>query len=173
MRKNARPSRTCPHSILAIVGAIGIAVSSCAPVEFRLAEPIRPDEPLSLDEAVGLAIRNNPDIFAAEERVTAARAAIDEAHSYYWPVLAIVERFTQTDTPSQAFASILDQRRFSNTLDFNDPGVTPNFRTGLTGSITLFDGGRRRARALAAQASALSAEARAEIVRRDIALEVA
>ena len=120
-----------------------------------------------------LACRNNPDISAAAERVAAAQGTLDEAYSYYWPVLQVMERYTMTDQPSRAFANILDQGRFNDTMDFNNPGVVSNFRTGLTGSITLYDGGRRRARVSAATAVKESLAAIRESVRRDIAYEVA
>jgi outer membrane protein TolC len=133
----------------------------------------KPAGPLSLDAAVELALRNNPDVQAAGERVEQARAAISEAWSYYWPVLQVMERVSRTDQPSRAFGSILDQRRFDNGLDFNEPGATTNFRSGITGSITLYDGGRRRARVMQSKAQAGSSEAALEEVRRDIAFETA
>ncbi len=147
--------------------------SGCAGPEYIPPPPEKPTAPLSLEAAVDLAIRNNPDITAAKERLAAAQAAIDEAYSYYWPVLQLIEKFTQTDTPSRAFGSILDQGQFSPSLDFNDPGVTSNFRTGIAGSITLYDGGRRRARVAAQIADALSLQAALDTARRDIAFEVA
>ncbi|MBI4582822.1 MAG: TolC family protein [Planctomycetes bacterium] len=150
-----------------------LLAAGCAAPEVQLREPEKPSGPLSLEAAVELAWKNNPDVLAAAERVNEARAAIDEAASNYWPVLQLIERFTITDQPSQAFANILDQRRFKSTLDFNDPGVVPNFRTGLAGSITLYDGGRRRARLRGARAQAESLEALEEKVRRDLALEIA
>ncbi len=172
-RRSREASR--PLEILYLFGfaCTILAAGGCSLPEVAPRRPEQPAGPLSLDAAVELALRNNPDVLAAEDRVAEGRAAIDEAYSHYWPVLQLVERFTQTDAPSQAFASILDQRRFESTLDFNDPGVTPNFRTGLTGSITIYDGGRRRARAMEASARAKASEARQEEVRRDLALEVA
>lgn len=178
------PTRLAAHAEWTIAGrylqrnsafsvAIATIVVSCAPLDYRPADPVRPDGPLSIEAAIQLALQNNPDVLVAEERVNEARAAIDEASSYYWPVLQLLERFTQTDTPSQAFSHILDQRRFDSTLDFNDPGVTSNVRTGVGGSITLYDGGRRRARVMGAEARATSEAARAEMVKRDLALEIA
>lgn len=145
----------------------------CAAPRYTPPPPEKPKGPLSLEAAVDLAMRNNPDAKAAAERVEVARAATFEAWSYYWPVLQLMERVTQTDGPSRAFGNILDQRRFKSGLDFNDPGVTSNFRTGITGSITLFDAGRRSARVLTAREETESAAAAVEEVRRDIALETA
>jgi len=159
----------------AIVAAMvaGAVASGCSPRQYVPPVPRLPQGPLSIETAVELALENNPDVAGARERVVAARAAIDETSSNYWPVLRFVERFTRSDVPSQSFGAILDQGRFSNGTDFNDPPVTANFRGGLAGSITLYDAGRRRARVEAARARAESSAAEAESVRRDIALEVA
>jgi outer membrane protein TolC len=150
-----------------------LLLAGCAAAEVRLPEPERPAGPLSLEGAVDLALRNSPDVLAAAARVREGSAAVDEAWSHYWPVLQLVERFTQTDTPSRAFGNILDQRRFQPGLDFNDPGVTPNFHTGLAGSFTLYDGGRRRARVEMERARGGALLAREETVRRDLAREIA
>ncbi len=168
--QESRPTRIRYLSLPVLVAGLALG---CAGPQYVPPAPEKPTGPLSLDAAVDLAIRNNPDVRAATGRVEAARAAIFEAWSYYWPVLQVMENITQTDQPSRAFGSILDQRRFNNNLDFNDPGVTTNFRSGLTGSITLYDGGRRRARVLQSNAQAGSSEAALEEVRRDIALETA
>jgi len=150
-----------------------LASGGCSIPEFIPPRVEKPRGPLSLEAAVDLAIRNNPDITAAAERLAAAQGAIDEAYSNYWPVLQLVESFTQTDRPSRAFGNILDQGNFDNSINFNDPGVTNNFRSGIGGSITLYDGGRRRSRVLARLAEAQSLQASLETVSRDIAYEVA
>jgi outer membrane protein TolC len=156
-----------------LAAAIALVVPGCVVPEYKPPPIEKPGGPLSLEEAVELAFHNNPDLESATKSVEVARLAIDEALSQYWPALQFVESFTQVDKPSYAFGYILDQQRFDPGLDFNDPGVTNNWRTGFGGSLTLYDGGRRRARVIAAEAEANSAMAQAELVRRDIALEVA
>lgn len=150
-----------------------LAAAGCAGPQYVPPEIERPSGPLTLEGAIELCFRNNPDLRAAEERVAVARGAIDEAVSSYWPVLQFVESFTMVDRPSNAFAFKLDQRRFSLTSDLPDPGITTDWRTGFSASFTLYDGGRRRARLQASVAEAQSAAAEAERVRRDLALEVA
>lgn len=155
-----------------VVGAI-LSAAGCAAPEHVAPAIEKPAGPLTLERAVELCLRNNPDVQAAAERVEIARGAIDEAVSSYWPVLQFVESFTMVDRPSQAFAFRLDQGRFSLASDIPDPGITTDWRTGLGASLTLYDGGRRRARVQASVAEAQSAAAEAERVRRDLALEVA
>ncbi|MBI1851577.1 MAG: TolC family protein [Planctomycetes bacterium] len=145
----------------------------CTQLEYVPSKREQPSGPMSLDDAVALALRNNPDVAIARERANAARAAIDEATSQYWPSVAFEERFTRTSSPSRAFGNILDQRRFDDSIDFNDPGDTSNFRTGFAASLTLYDFGRRRARVSAAEATADAIAAQETQVRRDVAFEVA
>ncbi|MGQ9589933.1 MAG: TolC family protein [Planctomycetota bacterium] len=161
-----------PNRLAAVAGALLTAGGCAAPAHVPPAIE-KPAGPLTLPRAVELCLRNNPDIQAAAERVAVARGAIDEAVSSYWPVLQFVESFTMAERPSQAFAFRLDQRRFSLPADLPDPGITTDWRTGLGASLTLYDGGRRRARVQATAAEAQSAAAEAERVRRDLALEVA
>ncbi len=145
----------------------------CAVPQYTPPEPCKPAGPLTLEAVVDLALRNNPDVAAAAGRAEAARAAIDEARSRYWPALDVFGRFTQADMPSRAFGTILDQERFDNSIDFNDPGVTNNWHPGLGGSITLYDGGRRYWRVASAGAAGLAESAALEAVRRNVAYEAA
>ena len=165
-----KPRRLVAFSALGLWIAFA---SGCKELEVRLPEIARPQGPLSLAATVDLALRNSPDLLQAQSRLERARVAVDLAVSDYWPVLQIIEGYTRADKPSQAFGAILDQRRFESSLDFNDPGATSNWRTGIGGSITIYDGGRRRARTRARRAEALATEAALSVVRDDIAFETA
>ena len=155
-----------------MTGSLGAA--SCARPEIPDPPPIeKPTAPLALDEAVELALRNNWDVRASEQRVARAGAMIDEANSAYWPEVSVGGTFTRTDRPSRVFADLLDQGRFDPALDFNDPGTVSNLRTEIGAGLTLYDGGRRRARGEGARAHHDSLIAAEEAVRRDTAYEVA
>jgi len=156
-----------------VCAVLWVVLAGCAAPEFVPPETHKPAGPLALDDVVDLALRNNPGLAAAAGRVEAARAAIDEAWAAYLPALQLFGRYTQADMPSRAFGTILDQERFNNRIDFNDPGVTRNWHPGLGGGITLYDGGRRRHRAKAAEAGAAAEEAALDAARRDIAYEAA
>ncbi len=167
-------SRTPLHAgAVSVFAALCVVFAGCAAPEYVPPEVHRPAGPLTLDGVVELALRNNPGLAAAGSRVEAARAAIDEAWAAYLPVLQLFGRFTQADMPSRTFGTILDQERFSNAIDFNDPGVTRNWHPGIGGGITLYDGGRRWHRARAAEAGAAAEDAALDAARRDIAYEAA
>lgn len=168
--RRERGARGTIRLACALAAALG---GGCATLIVTPPSVEKPAGPLSLDAAIALAIRNSPDVWVAEERLNAAQAAIDLAESAFWPTVIVSERFTRTDTPSRAFSNILDQGNFDDSIDFNDPGATTNFRTGIAGGLTLYDGGRRGARVRAAEAREASLEAERVTLVRDLAYEVA
>ena len=114
---------------------------------------------MSLEEAVGIALRDNPDARVAAERIGEAEARLGEATSAFYPRVDGRIGFARTDNPALAFSMILNQRRFNSNLDFNDPGATQNVRPELVGAWPIFRGGqdylRRQAAALGVEAARL------------------
>ena len=149
------------------------ALWACADHDVR-PEPVeRPHGPLALQEAIELALRNNPDARLARLAVLRSAALVDEASSAFWPELTVSDAFTRTDVPSRAFSHLLDQGGFTPSIDFNDPGPTSNFHAGIGARATLYDGGRRRAQLTRGEASLGAAVAADEAARGVIALEAA
>ncbi len=97
----------------------------------------------TLDDCIAIALRANPDVRAATERVQAARAALNEARSAYYPMLGGSATYARTDNPPQAFMMMLNQRSVSLQSDFNNPPDTDNIALGLGLKYRLFDFGRR------------------------------
>ena len=66
--------------------AVTVEVSA-APTAAPTATPAPRDEarPLTLDDAIGLALANNPDLRAAGERIAIAEAQVGEATSAFYP----------------------------------------------------------------------------------------
>lgn len=95
---------------------------------------------MSLDQAVTLALGRNPDLRAASERIGIADAHIAEAASAFYPRIDARLSYGRTDNPAQAFFMIVSQRRFSTTMDVNDPGATQNWRPELVATLSLFRG---------------------------------
>jgi len=104
--------------------------------------PAAPSGPLTLERAITLAFGRNPNLRAAAERIEAARARAGEAASAFYPQVAVRSSYVRTDNPAQAFGMIVSQRRFSPTLDVNDPDITENYRSEVVGYINLFRGGQ-------------------------------
>ena len=104
-------------------------------------------EPLSLDEAIARALKQNPAVRAAAAGVQEAQARADQARSGWFPRLDITEGFQRGDQPVFVFGSLLAQRSFGPenfAIDaLNHPAPISNFRTAITAEQLVFDGGRR------------------------------
>ncbi len=112
--------------------------------------PPAQEGPMTLERAVTLAFERNPSLRAAAERIEVARSRLSEAASAFYPQVAMRSSYVRTDNPAQAFGAIVAQRRFSPFLDVNDPGIVENFRSEVTGYLSLFRGGQDAAGASAA-----------------------
>lgn len=98
---------------------------------------------ITLNECIMSALLNNPDVQAATERVQAARAALGEARSAYYPMLGGSATYARTDNAPQAFMMMLNQRAVSMQSDFNNPSDTDNLALSLGLKYRLLDFGRR------------------------------
>ncbi|HZT71116.1 MAG TPA: TolC family protein [Terriglobia bacterium] len=102
--------------------------------------------PLSLAQAVQIALKNNPTAHAATAYAEAAQHAIDTAKAGYFPHVNFSEGFTRGNNPVYVFGTLLTQRRFTAAnfaLDFlNVPPPLDNFRTQFSASMPLYDFGR-------------------------------
>ncbi len=162
---------------LSIAGALQALFCSvtagCAQVEVVPQPVVLPHGPLDVNAAVELALVNHPDARIAKQRIVQAASLIDEADSMFWPDVTLGESFSRTDRPSMVFAQLLDQGRFDSGLDFNDPGTVSNFRPTVGASVTLYDGGRRRAALDATEAGLGSSVAFERVVTSRLAFETA
>ena len=103
-------------------------------------------------EAVRQALKGNPDAGIARHRIEAARAAITQAGAAFYPRLDLGAEYGGTDNPIFSFGNILNHGSFSNSINFNDPGVTDNLRLAATLRYRLYNGGRDQAGLAAAKA---------------------
>ena len=109
-----------------------------------------PGGPVSLAQAVNIALKNNPSVHAATAYADAAQHAIDAAKSGYMPHLNFSEGFTRGNNPVYVFGTLLTQRQFTAAnfdLGFlNVPPPIDNFRTQFSASMPLYDFGRTSGR---------------------------
>jgi outer membrane protein len=101
--------------------------------------------PLTLSEAMLLALKHNPTLKAAGLTVDTAEADLVKARSRFLPQVNFNETYNFSDNPSQVFMSKLNQRVFT-AQDFlldnlNHPKPYGDFRAGLTLSQPLFQAG--------------------------------
>ena len=99
--------------------------------------------PLTLQQAVNIALEKNPQRKAALADTKAASADVKEARSFLLPHVTFSETATRGDDPVYVFGSKLRQQRFT-TADFalnilNTPAPFGNFATRFGGTWNLFD----------------------------------
>jgi outer membrane protein len=101
--------------------------------------------PLTLGEAMLLALKHNPALKAAGMTVETAEADLAKARARFLPKVNFNETYNFSDNPTQIFMSKLNQRVFTGS-DFllnnlNNPNAFGNFRTGLVMRQPLFQAG--------------------------------
>lgn len=130
-------------------------------------------QPWTLERALKTALTNNPDIHLARTRVAAAEAGLEQANAAFWPRLQLQAGYTRTDNPMMVFGSILNQRAYSQTLDFNHVPDVDDLNTRGLLTMPLYTGGRSTAEREAARSSRQAAREEAVAARHDLELQVA
>jgi len=126
-----------------------------------------PGSPMSVIDAVRIALRSNPDLEAAAHRIARTDAGLAEARSVFWPVLSADFGYLVGEAPSAYLFKTIDARRLRPGTDFNDPGRFDNFELGGTVAWNLFRGGARIHETRVAQAErALGVHDRAMLENR-------
>lgn len=111
-------------------------------------------EALTLDAAVERAVQHNPAMRAARASQQEAAARTDQARSAFLPRVDLTESWQRGNQPVFVFGSLLNQRRFGienfdiNRLNHPDP--LANFRLAVAVEQVVYDAGRARAGARAA-----------------------
>jgi len=123
-------------------------------------------------EAVQYALCHSPDAKITLHRIDAARAAVREARSAFYPQIGLQAEYGGTDNPMYSFGNILNHGTFSNTIDFNDPGVTDNLQLKAGLGYRLYNGGRDKAGLRAAKAGRMAEEEQRNAVLNALADQV-
>jgi len=121
---------------------IAALLALCIPV-FSFAQEAQHASPLTLEQAVTIALEKNPQRKAALAETKAAAADIREARSFLLPHVRFSETATRGNDPVYVFGSKLRQRRFT-TADFalnllNTPTPLNDYSTRFGGTWNLFD----------------------------------
>jgi outer membrane protein len=101
--------------------------------------------PLTLGEAMLLALKHNPALKAAGMTVETAEADLAKARARFLPTLNFRETYNYSNNPTQVFMNKLNQRVFTG-QDFllnnlNYPNAVGDFRTSLVMRQPLFQAG--------------------------------
>lgn len=105
--------------------------------------------PITLKQAIDIALLNNPRLKSAGFQVEAAGAGAVKARSGYFPKIEISETYQRTTNPMWAFGHKLNQESVTS-VDFapeklNNPDPIDNWGTIITLSQTVYSGGKIKA----------------------------
>ena len=115
-------------------------------------DPDRSRRSWTVIDAVQYALCNSPDANITRHRIDAARAAVQQARSAFYPRISLNAEYGGTNNPMYSFGNILNHGTFSSNIDFNDPGITDNLRLQAGLGYRLYNGGRDQAGLRAAEA---------------------
>jgi outer membrane protein len=103
-------------------------------------------EPLTLEQAVNMALHNNPALKAADSQIEVADAAILRSTSGFLPKVTMSETWSRTDNPLMALGTKLNQEIITlndfNPAVINNPGVISNYNARLSVTQPVFNGGK-------------------------------
>ena len=133
-------------------------------------------EPLTLSQAVEIALTSNPLTRVTAAGRELADAQLASARANRWPLLQASESVTTSNNPVFVFGSLLEQGRFgaNNFLlsSLNNPDALTNFRTGLSVRLPLFDQRQTSARIDVAKLGQQQADQQAQLVAQQIRFQV-
>jgi outer membrane protein TolC len=167
--------------IITLVPVLQAAVFQAAmvllvPVPGILAQQSDAATAVTLQQAVRLALQQNPAFQTNSDEAAAARARLRQAQSSRLPQISLHQDFTRGNNPVYVFGSKLTQRQFS-AADFslnnlNTPRPLDNFQTRVEGQWRLFDAGQTRFHRRSAERLVTAADFEIEQARQDLIFEI-
>jgi outer membrane protein TolC len=126
----------------------------------------------TVEDAVGTALRQNPDVQSARHRIEACQAMLQQVESAWRPQLYLTGGYTQTNNALVGLIFTMYQRNFGPTLNFNRPGWVDDLNATGTAVYNLYSGGQPTARREAAKAGTRAAEHDLRTVQQQLATQV-
>lgn len=127
---------------------------------------------LTLSQAIDLALRNNPDMHAAQARIEGSLAKLNEVRATFLPQVYAGLKYVHSNDPARAFSMIVSQRRFDPGADINQPGYEEDFRPEIGVHWSLFRGGQDYFSHQAAQLGIDAVSAQKTAIRNRLATAV-
>ncbi|HOQ46265.1 MAG TPA: TolC family protein [Bryobacteraceae bacterium] len=115
---------------------------------YVVALPLAAQNPLTLQDAVRLALERHPSVEAGRSAVMAAEVKVAGARSGYLPRIGYSETWLRSNNPVVVFSSLLTQRQFTpanfeiNSL--NRPAALNNFQSQVVLDQPIYDAGLTR-----------------------------
>ncbi len=120
-------------------------------------------EPISLDQAIETALKNHPNLKAADSQVESAQANVLKSKSGFLPKVTLSETWSKTDNPLMVLGTKLNQASVTpsdfNPAVINNPESISNYNTRLAVIQPVFNGGKEY---LGVKQAGLASEAAAQ-----------
>ncbi|MDH3358562.1 MAG: TolC family protein, partial [Desulfobacteraceae bacterium] len=104
--------------------------------------------PLSMTEAIHIAVEQNPEIKAARFQMDAVKSNSVKAQSGFYPQVNFIQSFNRTTNPMWAFGTKLNQAAITqgdfDPARLNDPDAINNFASTFSLSWSIYEGGRTK-----------------------------
>jgi len=131
---------------------------------------------LTLEQAVQIALQQNPAFQTSADDASATRARLKQVQSAWYPRFDFHQDFTRGNNPVYVFGTKLTQRQFSAS-DFalnnlNTPTPLDNFQTRFNGQWRLFDSGQTLFQQRSAKHLVTAADFQTEQARQDLILQI-
>lgn len=127
------------------------------------------NQPITLEEAVQLALTNNTDLREAQLNLERSRRELQEARAALYPSLAVQSDFTNSDTASNNRSA--EQAGETQTLDSQLGEDTTTLNGDLTLNYNIYTGGRRGADIRRAKRLVESNELGVEVATEEVTFE--
>ncbi len=117
-------------------------------VPVLLSFPAWAQNPISLRDAVNLALNGNKSVEASAAAYKAAESRVTEARGDFLPKVSYSESWTRSDNPVFVFSSLLTQHQFGEQnfqiRPLNRPDFLDNFQSLVSAEQTIYDAGQTR-----------------------------
>ena len=155
---------------------LSAAILSCVVLPRAWAQDSTAIRSLTLEQAVRMALQQNPAFQTSTDEADAARARLKQVQSAWYPRVDFHQNFTRGNNPVYVFGTKLTQRQFS-AADFalnnlNTPTPLDNFQTRFDGQWRLFDSGQTLFHQRSAKRLVTAADFATEQARQDLILEI-
>ncbi|HEV2349078.1 MAG TPA: TolC family protein [Terriglobia bacterium] len=162
-----------PRPVIFLFVSLGLASLAIGAPERAGGKDVKP---ITLPQAVSIAMKHNPGLHGAESYADAVRRSIAMAESSRYPHVDFSENFTRGNNPVFVFSSLLMQRQFGaqnfQLGNLNFPAPLDNFRTQFTASAPLYDAGRTKREVHDARLDAQSAQHAKERTQQEVIFNV-
>jgi len=129
-----------------LIASLSLSLPIFSTVAADQNEPL--PEPLSMTEAIHIAVEQNPEIKAARFQMDAVKSNSVKAQSGFYPQVNFIQSFNRTTNPMWAFGTKLNQAAITqgdfDPARLNDPDAINNFASTFSLSWSIYEGGRTK-----------------------------